>query len=312
MNSNRDCREFLLTPDNPEISERAQQLVARHSVADSVPDEAEDPTVYLDKASPEAAKQRRKEMRKRHRRQLRRYLERTDRVTNPQRDLLFLEAAGAAVGLEDPELGELIEERAPEAPNEVIQAIAQRDEKEQVASVRLLADIVQDTIAEEQTSVVLAMMEVSSLLGARLSDQAARDVAKSLRLFSRDKDLEPEHLVGALTIALRVDDEELEEAVASRPELWSDPNWLSAIALLLPMLPASRADQLFAEMATMIPQFPTLLLSPLRDLAEEDAITLLEEPRVRAAIKQYLADPAVDLATRQALADRLIGTGFGE
>ncbi|MGH9174191.1 MAG: KAP family P-loop NTPase fold protein, partial [Vicinamibacterales bacterium] len=60
--------------------------------------------------------------------QLRRYLQRAAAaaIPDPARDLLYLEAAGAAVGLEDSELGDVIESAAPDAPGDVLAVLESR------------------------------------------------------------------------------------------------------------------------------------------------------------------------------------------
>lgn len=170
---------LLLDPDQAGLSQRASDLVKRHRVDEDAPPDAEAPDRFLDGEEQETEgsedqekpeRQRHEEMIRRYRAQLHRYLERAAQIRNPQRDLLYLEAAGAAVDLEDPELGELIEERAPEAPDKVIDEVRRRGSNEQVASVRLLADMVQDTIADEQANVMTAMMTLTSEI-EELSDR---------------------------------------------------------------------------------------------------------------------------------------------
>jgi hypothetical protein len=306
---------LLLDPENPELSERARGLVERHRVDEGAPEEAEAPDRFLDRGETQdqeldiqvkAKQERHKEMVRRYRAQLLRYLERTARVRNPQRDLLYLEAAGLAVDLEDPELGELIEERAPEAPDEVVDEVRRRDPTEQLASVRLLADMVQDMIADEQASVMTAMMVLVSDLGGELSDRSAREVANSLRLFSRDKALAPEHLVGALAVALRVRDNELAGLVGSREELWADSDRVRGVALLTPLLPDNLKAELTTHIASLFASDPDVLIDPVSHLPEQHALELLQAAQVHDEVERFLADSTVDVEQRAATANDLL------
>lgn len=322
---------FLLNPEDDEITPRARLLLNRHRLdppkppddegevteGPEAPGDREDLELYLNEGDDEAAavarKRRSAEMRTKHRAQLRRYLERTAAVTNPQRDLLYGEAAGAAVDMTDPELGELIEERAPEAPDEVISKVEELDDDEQQnAAVRLLADMVEDTISTEQVNVMTTMMAIASGLGPRLTDQAAGEVAKSLGLYSIDKALSPEHLVGALAVALRVDDKELIENISREEALWDDPERLKDVAMMSPDMPDSLVKQLGVAMAAAIVTDATVLTEPLRELPEDRARELMAIPALAKETKRLIADASTDAGVRKALADGLLEAAFDE
>lgn len=304
---------FLLAPDSAEIPDRSGYLVNRHRLdEDGANDETQDPDAYLAEpdsgtsdqdASESQQSARRREMRRRHRAQLRRYLERTIGISL-QRDLLYLEAAGAAVGLADPELGELIEEDGPEHPERVLDVIRGHPVDEQIAASRLLADIAQDTISVEQSNVMSVLMALVVDLGDDLSDQAALEIANSLKISSHDSRLPAGYLPGALAIALRTNDHGFASQIGHEEELWSDPDRVSGVARLYTQLPTELRERLREALNSSVPEGAAPLVSALEELPERQATDVLEE--TRDALEAHLGAESVDQEERRALADRLL------
>lgn len=304
---------FLLAPDSAEIPDRSGYLVNRHRLdEDGANDETQDPDAYLAEsdsgtsdqdASESQQSARRREMRRRHRAQLHRYLERTIGI-NLQRDLLYLEAAGAAVGLADPELGELIEEDGPEHPERVLDVIRGHPVDEQIAASRLLADIAQDTISVEQSNVMSVLMALVVDLGDDLSDQAALEIANSLKISSHDSRLPAGYLPGALAIALRTNDHGFASRLGHEEELWSDPDRVSGVARLYAQLPTELRERLREALNSSVSEGAAPLVSALKELPERQASDVLEE--TRDALEAHLGAESVDQEERRALADRLL------
>lgn len=131
-------------------------------------------------------------------------------------------------------------------------------------------------------------------------------MANSLRLFSLDKPLAPEHLVGALAVALRVPDDELVRLVSERPELWDDDGRLRGVALLLPVLPNNLKETLATHIASTFATYAGVLIDPVSQLDEPYALELMRAPAVRAEVERYLADSTVDTDQRSAVAGDLL------
>jgi len=309
---------FLLAPDSAEIPDRTGYLVKRHRLdEDGANEETQDPDTYLAEsdsadshrdASESQQSARRQEMRRRHRVQLRRYLERTVGISL-QRDLLYLEAAGAAVGLADPELGELIEEDGPEHPERVLDVIRRHPVNEQIAASRLLADIAQDTISIEQSNVMSALMALVVDLGDDLSDQAALEIANSLKVSSHDSQLPAGYLPGALAIALRTNDDDFASQLGREEDLWSDPDRVSGVARLYTQLPTELRERLREALNSSVPEGAAPLLTALEELPEPQATNVLEE--TRDTLEAHLGSENADQGELRALADGLLNAAIG-
>ena len=306
--------------DPPEgASKRMAGLLERHSLdaeADRMVflpdrgDKAEDGESREDKAK----EARDKKMRATYNAQLRRYLERTAAVPPLRRDLLFLEAAGAAVGLEDPELGDFIEDSAPEDPDTVVHALEQRSGDEQLAATRLLASMVHDLLATEQANAVTAMLGIAVQIGDDLDEDATREAANALRTFRVDesRELAPNQLPGALRIAISAGDLELTSATLATEDLWTDRDRLIAITPMASEFPPEYQRTLHRRIAEELSTGPSVLLEPARRLSQEEAVELLRADEIRDAIRTWALEwddaDEEDVGTR--FAESLLGAAL--
>lgn len=175
----------------------------------------------------------------RRRLELRRYLERTyDVVGELGRDLFYLRSAGLDVGLDDPELAELIEVEATDSPGRVVDALAGRPTEQLAGAARLLSAMVGDILGPEQARVMSALMATVNRLWPDLSHQVARDVLGALRTYRRANELRDDHLLGALQVAIAVRAEErgLVPEILAEPGLFASPERVAAVIPLGPEL----------------------------------------------------------------------------
>lgn len=286
---------LLLEPNSGEAKgERAKPLVSRHSVdmPDTVDDIApQDATAFIDEDVPEPAPKdpktpnaRHEEMRNRQRRELRRYLERTVDIDGPHRDLLYLEAAGEAVDLQDPALGDKIEDLAPDKPEEVAGLLAGTETSERLGAARLLASMLEDLVRKERANVMTALTTLTVDLGDELTADVAAALAKSIRTFQRPDDLAPSHLPGVLEVALVASDDELAKEVLAENDLWVEPSQVETVALRWGRLPTAGQERLERELARVLGDEPSVITTPLSELPETQALEVLLSPAIRAAI----------------------------
>lgn len=231
---------YLLTSP-PKPSNRVTALLERHGgavrsggVSHTSLDNADspDPPLVDDEAGIEGLKETQHTL-------LRRYLERTSGVPDPGRDLLYLEPAGAAFGLDDAALGERIEADAPELPERVVEVVAERELDERLQAIRVLADMCDQEFGTERKNVMSALMGSASAAGEGLAEVGGVVVA-ALRSFEEEQPLVEEHLVGALGVALQTETHDarpLTEAMLARPELLSTSERLKAVARMLGDIP---------------------------------------------------------------------------
>lgn len=220
-------------------------------------------------------------------RNLHRYLRRVagQGVPDPGRDLLYLEPAGASAGLEDAELGELIESDAPEDPDRVVDGVRDRSVREQQASAQVLGEMADDEFGDERANVVSALLGVAEVLGEEVGPIADR-LAASLAGFREEQSLPAEHLVGALGIALSASGrhQSLVEGVLGDDRLFADPARVARVLAMLDRIPTGMRVRVFEFSKEQVAGAPHLLLEPLGSLPGETARELLTAPTISDAI----------------------------
>lgn len=289
---------YLLDGEDAPENEAIEALLIRWSLESEEsegPDEAPaDPDpfmVSLRRDDDEAREHALLEAELRRRRELRRYLERTHAVVGDlRRDLFYLQSAGLDVGLEDPELAELIEAEATDSPQRVIEALQGRPREQLEGAARLLGSMVGEVLGPEQAGVMSCLMEAVTMLG---DDGAAvaRDVAGALRTYwTGNSTLAEEHLVGALrtAISVRPSDPPLAGEVIADDRLWEDA---SRVASVVPMAPRLRDDELRrlrGGLAAQMPGAASQLLAAVAELAPAEKLRLMDSGEVFGAFGEAL------------------------
>jgi len=234
------------------------------------------------------------ELRRRRRMELRRYLERTAHVDDIRRDLLYLQSAGADVGLDDPELAELIERDSTDAPGAVLAALAHVDAGQQLAAAKLLASMVHEVLSVERRGVMTVLMELAGRLGdtARAVDG---ELVGSLRAFRQSSELEPDQLLGALRIAaLRRQDADLLADLLDDERMWQSPQLVAELASLGSKLPGEALPRVRTAVAAQVASDPRVLALPLERLSEVEGLELLEDDTIFEAISAALEQPEAE------------------
>jgi hypothetical protein len=235
---------------------------------------------------------------------LRRYLERTQAagIPDPGRDLLYLEAAGAAVGLTDSALGELVETDAPEAPQRVIDALATRSTEERQAVARVLADLADQEFGDERANVMTALLGTAQLLGPDIGP-VADSVLESVRSFQQEQELTEEFLVSTLDLALRKEDEgPLVDGLLTDPRLFLTADRTGDVAAMLDRIPVRHRDSLYRQVAQHLPD-AAAIEPPLRHLSEEGVLSLMKSEALQKAMSAAFEDS--DASAADAFAEAL-------
>lgn len=230
----------------------------------------------------EAERQRRAE--------LRRYLERTRDVAGDlRRELFYLQSAGVDVGLDDPQLAELIETETTDSPDLVIDALADRSRAELQGVARLLSSMVGDVLGPEQKRVMdCLMVTVETLQGG--TSAVAAEVSGALRTYWAAHELSPNHLVGALRTAISARDLDpgLAAQVVGEDRLWQDWELVVAAIPLAPALRDSELDRLRGGIAFCLPGAPKPILAALGELSPYAKRKLMKEPEIFSAFGEML------------------------
>jgi KAP family P-loop domain len=219
--------------------------------------------------------------------QLRRYLART-RGIRIERDLLFLDRAGAAVGIDDVELGGLLDE-AVDAPDEVVVAIETRDDDTRRRATQVLADMADQEFGEERNNVMTALMGVVSLLGDDLG-AAADAAAGSVQSYSRDEELGDEHLAGALSLAIATDNRAFQADLFAEDRLLSQVARIEEVAAMLPRIREEWKDHIYGAVGGAVDGgHAGLLIEVLGKLPDQEAASLLRADPVHNSVTRYLS-----------------------
>lgn len=231
--------------------------------------------------------------------QLRRYLERTADIPDPGRDLLYLEAAGAAFGLEDAALGELLEAEAPESPKRVVDEARQRSHDQQLLVMRVLADMCDQEFGDERKNVMTALMGVIEVASGEMSE-AGDVVVAALRGFQEEQDLAVDHLPGAFQVALAVEDDSdhpLTTALFEREELLITAERVQDVASSLDSVPPVHRPAVYARVAEEFTETPAVLTEALPHLSDDGALEVLRAAPVRDVLNLGLdSSNAVEVA----------------
>jgi hypothetical protein len=290
---------FLLEPDAaPESTEVEQALDTWKLDADGEDRDADNPDPFLATGDPDESNGRveaghlaeqLQRMRRRRRDELRRYLERTSDVPDFRRDLFYLQSAGLDVGLDDPELAELIEVEATDSPATVVAALEGRDVPEMSGAARLLAAMVGDVLGPEQRQVMSALMDTVTLLGDD-SKRVAFDVAGALRTYwSGHGELDEGHLVGALRVALTVREKpDLVPRLLRDARLWETAERVAAVIPMAYELNDHELLDLRGALVAHLPDQPNPLLKAIGALTPEQKRRLMDDDAIFDAIGRAL------------------------
>jgi hypothetical protein len=268
---------------------RLQELLERHRLPE-VNQKTEDALTDTDTplATTDDADQAKK-LRFSERTLLRRYLVRTSEFANPSLDLLYLEPAGAAVDLADPEFGLELEENATEGPDDVIAAATTQEPEEQRKALRVLADIISsgDEFGPERANVVTTMLGIAGLVDFELGP-SARDVLGALHQFGTEESFAPEQLADVLAVALIAGDSDLASSMLADDRLLADADNTARAASIADLMTKEQRAKVWGKVVEFYPTAPEILGDPLNSLPPAIAQELLEQEPLAAAIRTRL------------------------
>jgi choline dehydrogenase-like flavoprotein len=247
--------------------------------------------------------------------ELRRYLERTSEIKKLGRDLLYLETVGKAVGLEDAELAEAVEEHAPEAPGKVIDRLRDRGPDEQQKAALMLAEMTETSVARERRNVLTALLRTVELLGEDEARPIAWRVVAAIRIFrmtqrlpsglapaaleaaewSQDRSSRGEHSadVGTDGRDERPDAglKALTVELLDHEELWRSEDAVRRVARLAATLDLEACQN---KLGAGVDQHPEALIKAVTVLTQDGIERLLALPAVYGAIQRRIEEPEDD------------------
>jgi hypothetical protein len=305
---------LLAPPDSP--SERLVRLLDKHGGyqisrgPQKEGEESKEPTDQQKEAEEpsdqilaDATPQQRRALTHVEHEQLRRYLGRT-RDVRIGRDLLFLDRAGAAVGIDDVELDNLLDQ-AVDVPADVIEALEARDADTRSLAARVLADMAEREFGEERRNVMTALMGVVELLGSDV-DQVAGDIVGSVQSFARDEELAPEHLVGALTLSLSsAASKHFQASILADERLFTDSGRLTQVCKMLDRIPSEQRETVYGAIAAIIAGDGSDFISVLHDVPDTELAEVLESAPVYDALFRYLGPEAETPGENDGLAEQI-------
>jgi hypothetical protein len=208
---------------------------------------------------------------------LRRYLVRTNEIPDASRDLLYLEPAGAAVGLADQAFGQLLESVAVEDPKQAVEMAKAQPPEEVLKAIRVLADMVSQEFGTERTNAVSAMLGLAEQLAFEVT-LYGDEILGALKVQLDDPGFDASQLSSALAVAVKVEgkDRTLSTALLANPRLMEDAVQTSAVAAIADRLESAQRSLIWEKVLEFYPTEPEILDEPLRRLDRDTAKELLE------------------------------------
>ena len=184
-------------------------------------------------------------------------------IEDPGRDLLYLESAGEPAGLDDAELGQLIEEYGANEPDRVIEALTSRTAAERVAAARVLGQMSEREFGPERVNMITALAgALDGLEPTAVQDQIG-DLVENIGSYQAEEDLVPDQLAGILVLAAAAGPagEDLAKAILRNDALLKAPERVRSVSVLLPVLADRDAEPVERALAHYYPTDPDLLLT---------------------------------------------------
>jgi len=298
LHHERRLPSFILDPPATP-SAKLERLLKKHRLraasGSDLGEQIPDPVIA------EAAGDDRARLGQSERRHLQRYLERVGAagVPDPGRDLLYLEPAGAAVDLDDPRLGEILEEEAPEAPDRVIEALGTESVDIRQKAARILADMADDEFGDERANVMTALMGTLEGLGED-ARPIAPELVSSVRGFEQEQEMRDDHLVGALALGLAagsgLEARSLVEDVLANDQLFAEADRVRQVAEMLGRIPEACRPRVYGAVGRFVAADETVLTDPLSTLSGGLSRELLTNADVRAGVGAHVGAMTDDAA----------------
>lgn len=221
------------------------------------------------------------------REQLRRYLQTRRSFPDPRPDLLYLEDAGLAFGLEDPSLAMMLELEAPESPALVIGALDGRTPAEITSVVRLLASMVPQQVGPEKDSVLVTMVRASDLLDEDALRRIGGEIAHTVDEFlAAGRTIPTDTLPSTLRTCVLAGAMSASATILRDDRFDKNPALLAEAGRVAPHLGKEDRKALFGRVATAYAEGEDeALLTLIAELPTAEATDLLEQPQIWAAIR---------------------------
>lgn len=279
---------FVLTDEHRPESDLIDTLVKRwrHDSANPA-----DPDTFIEEGDGEESANDRDrnvrldEARKQRRLQLLRFLERTADTPDIPRSLLYLNSTGGEAGVEDPQLGELVEREATDSPEAITEALRDRSIDEQRAVAKQLANMVEEVLRPERRNVMTALMDVSERLGDD-AQPIAGEISDSLRAYRVANDLEPRHIPGALSIVLVADETDFQLALQllEADELWNDKQRFQSVLLMSNKFSSAMLETVRHRLESIAATWPEIVIDAARIIDERTGPLLLDREVIEAFV----------------------------
>lgn len=246
--------------------------------------------------------------------QLRAYLAKTRaaNVADPRPDLLYLQGAGAAEGLHDPELGEVIDFASDTDPSTVVDAFRDETSSTVAIAARLLAARSDGEFGPGKANLAEAACRLFEALDPDDATAAAPLMAPSVLVALRADGSRPAMLPGALALGARAASGDLINAALDLLDSHdgeADVDLLDRLVPVLGEIDDESAARVEDRLGSAYREHPDPLHLALRTLPERSALRLwkAQAKTVRTALDALLqeeeeAEPTAPAPTRPATA----------
>lgn len=142
--------------------------------------------------------------------------------------------------------------------------------------MQVLAEMADGEFGDERSNLVTAFLGIAEQLAEEVQP-VAQQLAESLAGFEREQGLDDDHLPGTLAVALYAGPryEAQVQAVVEDDRLFSDPDRVRRVFLMLDRIPDDLHNGIFDRAKPQLTADPTILLDPVEALPQDEAGDLL-------------------------------------
>lgn len=208
--------------------------------------------------------------------QLHRYLERAKAadIPDPLPDLLYLQAAGAAEGILDPDLNAAIDLAADVSPSTTLSAFDASDSRDVQAAMRMLASRSDGQFGPGRANLVSVVCQLSERLTSDQLSSVSPVVAPSVLSIARSGLVRSEMLPGAINLASSSSNDALVGDLIELVTVSPGVEYLPRVIPSIPAMSEESAKKMFAKLGELYFEDASFLHRAITVLPAADALKL--------------------------------------
>jgi hypothetical protein len=168
-------------------------------------------------------------------------------------------------GIEDPELAQLIEDRAANEPDDVIAALKDKPPPIRIQAARLVGEMSEREFGPERKNMITALTGILEEMAPAELKASLGDLLRNVQSYRSQEPLTLPQMPGALVLALVAPEgAKLRQEILTQGDLLATPVRLAGVARLLPSLDDSESEPVERAVARHTAADPEIILDCLR------------------------------------------------